>query len=232
MKQTHLFLATVLFSVVSVSGAPETSDSKTSASRSTEPERVRAAALNYGNNKTSTCYANHFLSQITKETNIRAHPEFQPVKLESNDIYNFPFSVMTGEGRFTLTDAQRQNMRNYLLRGGFIVASASCSSKPWIASFQTEIRRVFPDTKFEKLRVEHPVFHTVYDITYSRYTRGNAKLPHLEGLEVNGKIVLVWSPDGLNDTGNAGGNCCCCGGNEIKSAKKVNANLLAYALTH
>ena len=44
--------------------------------------------------------------------------------------------------------------------------------------------------------------------------------------------MLILSPDGLNDTANAGPSCCCCGGNEIKSAKEINVNLLAYALTH
>jgi len=228
----HLPFAAVLVLVLSVSAAPGRSDSKVTAPQPSDQGLVRTANLIYGKNKTSVCYANNFLTQITKETNVRAHPQFQPVKLESNEIYNFPFSVMTGEGRFNLTEAQRQNLRNYLLHGGFIVASAGCSSKPWNASFQAEIGQVFPNTKLTRLSAEHPVFHTVYGITSSRYKKGSAKLPHLEGLEVDGKIVLVWSPDGLNDTGNAGGNCCCCGGNEIKLAKKVNVNLLAYALTH
>ena len=43
---------------------------------------------------------------------------------------------------------------------------------------------------------------------------------------------MVFTSDGLNDTGNAGANCCCCGANEIRNAKQVNVNLLAYALTH
>ncbi|MEK6238367.1 MAG: hypothetical protein N2C14_26925 [Planctomycetales bacterium] len=44
--------------------------------------------------------------------------------------------------------------------------------------------------------------------------------------------MLIFSPDGLNDTGKVGGNCCCCGGNEILNARQINVNLLAYALTH
>jgi hypothetical protein len=59
--------------------------------------------------------------------------------------------------------------------------------------------------------------------------RGDAKL---KGLEIDGKIVAVFSSDGLNDTANAGGKCCCCGGAEIQNARQMNVNLLAYALTH
>jgi len=55
--------------------------------------------------------------------------------------------------------------------------------------------------------------------------------PELLGLEINGKIVLVFSPHGLNDTAHTKG-CCCCGGNEISNAIKVNVNILTYALMY
>ena len=65
--------------------------------------------------------------------------------------------------------------------------------------------------------------------------RVDATFPAAEpdpALEIDGKIVLIFSKDGLNDTGKVGGNCCCCGGNEIKNARQINVNLLAYTLTH
>jgi len=193
---------------------------------------VKCANLVYGSNKTSVCYSDEFLTQISRETHIKTTRRFDPVKMESDDLFEFPFSVMTGEGAYKLTDAQRENMRDYLLNGGFIIASAGCSSKSWNTSFQTEIEQMFPDQELITLDADHPIFHTVYDITSSKYKSGSQKLPVLKGLEVDGKIVLIWSPDGLNDTSNAGPNCCCCGGNEVKSAKLLNVNILAYALTH
>ena len=193
---------------------------------------VRCANLVYGSNKTSVCFSDQFLKQINRDSNVEAAPRFSKVRLDSAELYDFPFAVMTGEGKFTLSDAQRENMREYLTQGGFMVASAGCSSKPWNKSFRQEMGQVFPDLEMRRLEAEHPIFHTVYDITQSRYKSGKSRLPDLRGLEIDGKIVLIWSPDGLNDTGNAGPNCCCCGGNEIKSAKQVNVNILAYALTH
>ena len=76
----------------------------------------------------------------------------------------------------------------------------------------------------------HPVFHTIYEIDELR-CKGN-RTAHLEGLEIDGKIVLIFSPDGLNDTGKVGGSCCCCGGSEVLNARQMNVNLLAYTLTH
>lgn len=197
-----------------------------------EPGAVQCANLVYANGKTSTCFANDFLNQIEQDTNVRTVKQFAPVNLESADLFNHPFAVWTGDGNFTLTQSQRDNLKDYLLSGGFIVASASCSSSKWNQSFEAEMKAIFPDRAMKTLDGDHPVFHTVYDITSSKYKSGEVKLPRLDGLEVDGKIVLIWSPDGLNDTAKAGPSCCCCGGNEVKSAKLINVNLLAYALTH
>jgi len=197
-----------------------------------EAGQVRAANLIYGTNMTSVCFADDFLTLIQQKTNIQTHRAFVPVHMQADELFEFPFAVMTGEGNFTLSAAQRDGLRDYLLYGGFLVASSGCSSRPWNQSFQQEMALMFPDAEFVKLESDHAIFHTVYDITSSRYKRGGAKLPELYAMEIDGRVVMIWSPDGLNDSGNAGGNCCCCGGNEIKSAKELNINILAYALTH
>jgi Domain of unknown function (DUF4159) len=192
---------------------------------------VNCANLIYGESKTSVCFSPEFLNQISKSTNIRTKHEFVPVKIESIEMYQHPFAVMTGEGSFRLNEPQRSNLRNYLVGGGFLVASAGCSSPEWSSSFRREIRQTFPDLKLARLDLSHPIFHTVYDINRLDLTKSRGQ-SGLEGLTIDGKIVLVFSADGLNDTHHAGGNCCCCGGNEIRNSRQINVNLLAYALTH
>jgi hypothetical protein len=195
-----------------------------------EPGVVQCANLIYGQNQTSHCFSDEFLAQIQKDTNVRTNRRFFPVKLEAAELYQYPFAIMTGDGNFTLTQAQRDNLRQYLLRGGFLVASPSCSSQPFNASFRSEIARAFPDIKLQTLALDHPIFHTVHDINQLQATHGGPA-PHIEALEIDGRIALIYSPDGLNDTPNAGPGCCCCGGNEIVNAKLINVNLLAYALS-
>jgi hypothetical protein len=192
---------------------------------------VQCANLIYGHSKSSVCFSDEFLAQVQKDTSIRTNRRFCPVKLEGQEIYQYPFAVMTGEGAFVLTPPQRANLRNYLTRGGFLLASAGCSSSAWDASFRSEIASVFPELKLQKLPQSHPAFHTVYDIGELSTTHSGPPA-YLEGLEIEGKIVLIYSHEGLNDTSNAGPGCCCCGGNEIRNARQVNVNLLAYALTH
>jgi len=195
-----------------------------------QPGVINCANLVYGNDASSVCFSPSFLEQLNEETHIRAQEQFVKAHLESVDLFQFPFAVMTGEGEFDLTPAQRANMRDYLQAGGFIVASAGCSSQPWRDSFLREIALVFPELSLRSLDFTHPIFHTVYDIDELK-CKGSHKA-HLEGLEIDGKIVLIFSADGLNDTAHAGGQCCCCGGNEIKNSRQMNVNMLAYTLTH
>lgn len=195
------------------------------------PGVVQCANLIYGQDKSSVCFAEEFLALLQRETNIRTNRRFYAVKSDSAELYQYPFAIMTGEGSFALTSAQRTNLRKYLQRGGFLVASPGCSSTQWDASFRAEIQAIFPDVKLRKIPMSHPIFHIVFDVTRLDTTHSGPP-GYLEGLEIEGKIVMVYSSDGLNDTSNAGPGCCCCGGNEVRNARQINANLLAYALTH
>jgi len=196
------------------------------------PGVVHAAQLVYANHKTSVCFSANFLTVLGEETHVVTSPELTAVDSGSAELFDYPFAVMTGDGAFTLTPDQVENLRTYLTYGGFVIASSSCSNKDWIRSFQTAAAQVFPTHEMVTLDADHPIFHTVYDIRTSKYKSGGAKLPELRALELDGRVVLVWSPDGLNDTKNAAPECCCCGGNEVKSARQLNVNILAYALTH
>ena len=75
----------------------------------------------------------------------------------------------------------------------------------------------------------HPIFSIVNPI--SRLVDKYGKPVFLEGLEINGRLVLVYSKEGLNDVANAHGSCCC-GGNEIQEPAKINLNVFTYAVPY
>ncbi len=151
------------------------------------------------------------------------------MKLASDAIYEFPLLIMTGEGSFQLPDAERESLRRYVERGGFLLASAGCSSQEWDRSFRREMATIFPDHPLRAVGMNHPMFHTVYDIGQIRTKHGKPR--PLEGISIGGRVGIVYSQDGLNDTAHTQG-CCCCGGNEIYNAIEINVNILAYALTY
>jgi hypothetical protein len=195
-----------------------------------EPESiVQVANLVYAGVKSSQCYSDHFLLRAQKESAIATSRRFHAVKLSSEELFSFPLVIMTGEGSFQLTDEERDNLRRFTARGGFLLASAGCSSSDWDRSFRREMSRTFPELPLRPLKMDHPVFHTVYDIKELTAKHGAPK--PLEGINFGGRLGVLYSQDGLNDTAHTQG-CCCCGGNEIRNAEQVNVNILAYALVY
>jgi hypothetical protein len=191
---------------------------------------VRCANLIYGGTQTSRCFSDEFLSAVQRESTIATERRFKSVKLDSEELFSFPFIVMTGEAEFYLSAKERENLKAYLTRGGFLLASAGCSSKEWDRAFRREMRQVLPDRKLSRIEMDHAMFKTVKAITELTLSHGGTD-PHLEGIENDGTMVVVYSPQGLNDTAHTAG-CCCCGGDEIVNSMEVNVNILVYALTH
>jgi hypothetical protein len=218
---------------------PETASAKADAGKTSvrepqhtggEPESiVQVANLVYAGTKSSKCFADHFLVKAEKESSISTSRRFHAVKLSSEDLFSYPLVIMTGEGEFTLPDSERENLRRFVERGGMVLASAGCSSTDWDRSFRREVSTVFPESPLATLAMDHAVFHTVYDI--AELTARHGKPRPLEGVSIGGRIGVIYSQDGLNDTEHTQG-CCCCGGNEITNCLEVNVNILAYSLTH
>jgi len=190
---------------------------------------VQVANLVYAGTMSSKCFSDHFLIRAEKQSAISTSRRFHAVKLSSTEVYEFPLVIMTGEGAFTLPDREREMLRKYIERGGFLLASAGCSSQEWDRSFRAEMAAIFPDHPLAVLTMDHPVFHTVEDITELRAHHGKPR--PLEGLSIGNRLGVIYAPDGLNDTAHTQG-CCCCGGNEINDAEMINVNILAYALSY
>jgi hypothetical protein len=189
---------------------------------------VQVANLIYAGVKTSKCFSDHFLVRADKESAISTSRRFHSVKVSSEDLFQYPFVIMTGEGAFTMTRQERDNLKKYCEKGGFLLASAGCSSADWDRSFRREIGGIWPEAKLATVPMDHPLFHTVSDI--KAVTTKHGKPNPLEGITINGKLAVLYSKDGLNDTAHTSG-CCCCGGNEIANAEQINLNVLAYALS-
>lgn len=190
---------------------------------------VQVAQLIYATDKTSECFSDHFLTRAEEDSAITTSRRLHTVELSSDEVYNFPLLIMTGEGKFDLTEAERKNLRVFVEKGGFLLASAGCSSKEWDASFRREMAKVFAEIKMEPLTLDHLIFHTVYDI--DKLTAKNKAIKPLEGIHFGNRLGVLYSQDGLNDTSHTEG-CCCCGGNEITNSEMVNVNILVYSLLH
>jgi hypothetical protein len=199
-------------------------------SRLTGESPVQCANLIFAGTNTSRCFSDEFLSAAQRQTSIPAERRFKSVRLDSAELFKYPFVIMTGESEFRLSSAERTNLKDYLGKGGFMLSSAGCSSKKFDKSFRKEIESVFGKDTLEPLPPDHAVFNTVNKITEMKLKHSEDKA-RLYGLKKGGKTVLIYSPHGLNDTEHTSG-CCCCGGNEIENSIDMNVNILVYSLLH
>ncbi len=192
--------------------------------------QVRVGRLIYAENQKTKCFANAFLYAVRRETTIHIHRDFDDVPVDQPALFDHPMVIWFGEGAFDFNDAQVENLRAYLTGGGFVLASSSCLDPKWNASFKQTLQRTLPDHQLEPLPMDHPIFDTIYRIPAVRCSRtGDSQL---YGIFLDERLVMVWCPVDLRDVASMGADCCCCGANYVRNAKQINANILAYVLTH
>jgi Domain of unknown function (DUF4159) len=192
------------------------------------PRQIQVGNLVYAGTKTSKCFSDSFLVSVSKDAGINLVTKFVSVKSsKAEDLAQVGFVIMTGEGAFTMTADERKQLKAWLENGGFLLASAGCSSKEWSASLRNEVKQMFGAEALTTVSSDHPLFQTLYDVrSITLKHDGQARF---EGVMVDGRMVCLFSPEGLNDTQRVDG-CCCCGGNEITNSHQVVANALVYAL--
>lgn len=206
-----------------------TPTSKPEFAASSDLTLLQCGNLIYAGNQSSVCFADRFLSDVAQQTNLRVNKKFCPVRLDAEAVFDYPFCVMSGNENFTLAEKERKQLRKYLAQGGFLLVSPGCSDEKWDKSFRQEMKVCFPEYALKPISMSHPMFSLVNQIP--RLTDKHGKGAVLEGLEINGRLVMVYSKEGLNDVANAKG-CCCCGGNELRDPARINVNVFTYAVLY
>ena len=105
-----------------------------------------------------------FLSVLNRlARNIDAYEGDNPVRLDDPNLRRFPYLYAVEVGRMGLADSEVQGLRNYLLAGGFLFADDFWGLYEW-ANFEANMRRVLPEYKIIEMELNHPLFHSYYDI--------------------------------------------------------------------
>jgi len=104
-----------------------------------------------------------FMIGVKRLTRIDAYGGEFAVSLEDPDLGRYPFLYAVEVGRMDLTEGEVLGLRRYLAAGGFLLVDDFWGTWEW-AVFEAEIHRVLPGRPIVDLPLDHPVFHTVYDI--------------------------------------------------------------------
>jgi len=106
----------------------------------------------------------HIAALVRRLSVIDARSVEQPVNLEDgDDVFNWPWLYAVEVGKWDLTDAQAAQLREYLLRGGFLMVDDFHGTQQW-EIFVESMRRVFPDRPIVDLPDDDPIFHTFWDL--------------------------------------------------------------------
>jgi hypothetical protein len=161
------------------------------------------------------------------------------------NLPKFHMAFMHGRHDFRFTPEERQNLRLYLERGGLLFADSICASKEFADAFRRELAQVLPDHKLERIPLEHPLFtdaaggFNIREVSRREPAPGGDDqpirsrvqriAPDLEGIEINGRLAVIFSPYDIS--------CALeqhealqCRGYTREDAARIGMNVLLYSL--
>ena len=104
------------------------------------------------------------------------------VEAGSSDIYNYPFVYLTGHGNVVFSDQEAQNLRDYLMAGGFLHIDDNYGLDKFI---RPQMKKVFPELDF----VELPPSHAIYNQTF-KFPKGLPKIHEHDGKRQQGLALI------------------------------------------
>jgi hypothetical protein len=113
----------------------------------------------------------HFAEAVRRLTRIHGRSVEQPINLDDQAVYDWPWLYAVQPGHWQLTDSQIKTLREYLLRGGFFMADDFWGESEW-EIFMATMRKVLPGREPVELASDDPIFHVVYDLS-ERYQVGS-----------------------------------------------------------
>ncbi len=182
--------------------------------------------------------ANNLLRFMKNNLSVKANYLVRTVRLDADPLAGFSFLYLSGISDFTLDDAELSALRKYLQGGGFLLVDNALGLDEFGKAVYREMRRLFPETAFEKIPLEHPVYQQgpfkVGEVRFTLAARAKypaLKTPALEGLKVAGDFKVLYSPFDLA-AGWQGDDHPLSYGYETGDALRLGANLVTYCLTH
>lgn len=157
------------------------------------------------------------------------HPEQATTDAASIELFNYPFVHMTGHGNVIFSGQEADNLRNYMIAGGFLHISDNYGMDKFI---RPELKKIFPELDLVELPFNHPIYHQKYDFPNGlpKIHEHENKSPQGLGLIYKGRLVCFYdfecdlgdgweSPEVHNDSEEA-----------RSKALKMGANIISYAL--
>ena len=196
-------------------------------------DRLQIAKLKY--NGGGDWYANNtalanLIAFCNSNLKTSLAPEEEVVEVGSPELFLYPFVYMTGHGNVVFSDEEAQNLRKYLLAGGFLHIDDNYGMDEFV---RLEMKKVFPELEFVELPPDHPIYQQKYTFKQGlpKIHEHDGQPPQGLGLIHDGRLVCFYSYE--SDLGNGWEDQRIHNDPEEKrqQALKMGANILTFAFT-
>jgi hypothetical protein len=179
-------------------------------------------------NKTSLPNLIEFCNKNIKTS---IYEEEDVVEVGSKDIFAYPFVHMTGHGNVVFSNSEAQNLRKYLISGGFLHIDDNYGMDKYV---RVEMKKVFPELSFVELPFNHPIYHQKYKFPdgLPKIHEHDGKPAQGFGLFWEGRLVCFYTYE--CDLGNGWEDANVHNDPEPirQKAFKMGANIISYAFTN
>jgi hypothetical protein len=196
-------------------------------------QTLKIAKLKYGGG--GDWYANktalpNLIAFCNKELDMTLAPEEDVAEVGSPNLFDYPYIYMTGHGNVIFTPAEAQNLRNYLIGGGFLHVDDNYGLDKFI---RIELKKVFPELELVEVPFTHPIYHQKFDFPNGlpKIHEHDGKPAQGFGLFYEGRLVLFYSYE--CDLGNGWEDRRIHNDPEEKrqQALRMGANIISYCFT-
>lgn len=172
----------------------------------------------------------NLIAFCNKELGTRINPEQAIVEAGSAEIFNYPIVHMTGHGNVIFSSQEAENMRTYLVAGGFLHISDNYGMDKFV---RLQLKKIFPELELVELPFDHPIYHQKFS-----FPKGLPKIhehdkgaPRGYGLIYEGRLVCFY--DYECDLGDGWESAEIHNNSESTRLKalQMGANIVSFALT-
>ena len=119
-------------------------------------------------------------------------PDYATVEVGSAELFNYSFVHMTGHGNVVFSAAEAENLRNYLMAGGFLHIDDNYGMDPYV---RKAMKLVFPGQEFVELPFDHGIYHQKFEFKMGlpKIHKHDDKPPQGFGLFWEGRLVCFYT---------------------------------------
>ncbi len=102
----------------------------------------------------------HILAEVTTVTPFMDGGRI--IDVGDPELFKYPIAYMAEPGYWQMSDKEAENLRHYLLKGGFLIFDDF--GGPHWQNLATQMARVLPQSRWIQMDASHPVFHAFFQI--------------------------------------------------------------------